>query len=334
MNCPKCGSEQPDGTVECAKCGVIMAKVLKTPLHQAAISPTPTPAPDVYSEPDPAQKPAPLIAVFPAFIVVVVAAWWLNFPSSSPLPIDAYVNLKHQFALSAPREWLQLTPENYQQMMEEYKDRFPREMRPFIEKPGFEVSFVKIPSAPGEFSPSINVVVMAMKGDLPPLTEPEKEDAVKMLVPEMEKYIKDYALESASIVDVDGLASLRIVGNAPMTVVLQPSTPVMSEKGAFGWQHVVGHTQEVSKTFDLHAVQTLVPGKKRGYIISYTGESGSFSDAAPVFDEVTASFRVMERPPRFGPVVSGAMNGGLIGAGLYLFYILVGRVIMLFTKKE
>jgi hypothetical protein len=281
----------------------------------------------------PGAKPAPLIVIGLLLIIVAAAAWWLNSPSPTDLLPDAYVNIKHRFALAPPREWLQLTPENFKQIIEEYKDRFPKELQAMIAKPGFEVSFIRIPGTPDEFAPSFNVVVMPLKQNLPPLTGSEKDDAARTITTEFKKHIKDYTMESSSIVEVDGLASLQITGTAPLTVVLEPSKPVMSEKGAFGLQHVIGHTQEVSKTFLLKTHQVLVPGRKRAYVISFTAEEGGFAEVAPVFRSVTESFRVMERPPRFGPIIMGSLNGGLIGAGLYLFYVFIGRVIIALSSR-
>jgi hypothetical protein len=327
-----------DGVVECGKCGVIMAKAMNSrPRFSATSSSPPVAEPAAPVSVDQAEagpKPASLAAITVALAAVALAAWWLNFPSSSSVSSDAYINLRHQFALSAPREWLQLTPENFKQVIEEYKDRFPKELMQFIDKPQFEVSFIKIPSRSEEFSPSINVVVMPLKQNLPPLTESRKDEAVKMIGAEMERYVRDYSMESSSIVTVDELASLQITGNVPLKIVLQPAVPIKSEKRAFGMHHVVGHTEEVSTTYELRMLQTMVPGKKRGYVITYTGEAGSFSEVAPVFDGVTKSFRVLERPPRFGSVVTGALNGGLIGAGIYLFYVFIGRLMLALSKQS
>jgi hypothetical protein len=265
---------------------------------------------------------------------VIALAWWLNYPRSGDVPDGAYVNMKHRFALSAPPDWLLITPGNFKQIMAEYKDRFPRDLQTIVANPGFEVSFVRIPATAEEFAPSLNVVVMPLKQNLPPLTESDKGEAVKAITMEMGKHLRDYTMESSSIVPVDGLASLQITGTASLAMVLEPSRPVMSEKGAFGLQHVVGHTQEVSKTFILKAHQVFVPGRKRGYVISFTAEAAGFPDVAPVFQSVTRSFRVMERPPRFGPVMMGALNGGLIGAGLYLLYVFSGRVIIALSSRS
>lgn len=336
MNCPKCGFEQAESAVECGKCGIVIAKALKvrqSPSPAIPAAPRAAASDQPVASPEDAKKPAPLILVALLLLATGVAAWWLNFPASNALPDGSYVNLKHQFALSAPAEWLQLTPENFKQIMEEYKDRFPRQFGELIGKPGFEVGFVRIAGSATDFSPSFNVVVMPLKGNLPPLTESEKDKAAETIVGEMKQSIDDYSMESASIVSVDGLASLQIVGSAPLTVVLQKSEPIMSEPGAFGWKHVVGQTEEVKKTFTLKAHQVLVPGKKRGYIISYTGEAGTFADVAPVFNSVTESFRVLERPPRFGPILMGALNGGLLGGCGYFAFIFIGRLFLLFAKQ-
>jgi hypothetical protein len=43
--------------------------------------------------------------------------------------------------------------------------------------------------------------------------------------------------------------------------------------------------------------------------------------------ELIETFRLLERPPRFGGIVMGALNGGLFGAGLYLGGLVIGRLV-------
>ena len=336
MNCPKCGFEQHDGVIECGKCGIIMAKAMRSPARPAPtaspapVSPSAEPAPSTAVQQE--QRPAPLVLISFILISLIALAWWLNFPSPSDLPADAYVNVKHQFAFAPPRDWLQLTPENYERIIEEYKDRFPGELRSLIANPGFEVSFVRVPNSQNEFAPSFNVVVIPLKQDLPPLTGSEKDEAAKSISREFRKQVKYYTMESSSIVDVDSLPSLQIIGSAPLTVVLEPSKPIMSAQRILGMQQVIGHTQEVNRTFTLKTTQFMVPGRKRLYVISYTAEESDVPAFGPVFNSVTRSFRVMDRPPRFGPVTMGALNGALFGAGLYLLYIFIGRVMIALRK--
>ncbi len=338
MNCPKCGSDQPDTAVECGTCGVIIAKALKARQQPAAMPSPPSSAPPpadgvADARAEEGTHAAPLYLVVPLLIAILAAAWWLNFPLSGELTPNAYVNLKHQFALSAPPDWLQLTPENFKQLAAQYADRLPKQFAQVSANPGFEVGFVKLSDNQTDFAPSLNIVVMPFKKNLPTLTESERNLASESIVAEIKKRIAGYTVETTSIVTVDGLASLQIVGSAPMTLVLKPSEAIMSEPGAFGLIHAIGQTEAVTKTFTLKTNQILVPGKKRGYVITYTGDADTFDEVVPLFNGVTTSFRVIERPPRFGPIVMGALNGGLIGGGIYALYILIGKLFLLFAGK-
>lgn len=345
MQCPKCGFEQPDGAVECAKCGVIIAKAMRpasprpaAPARSAAPPAAPAAPPFPSSEPpaapDPAATPAMVLLIGLTLAAFIAAAWWLNAPSPSPLPEGAYINQKHRFAFAPPPEWLQLTKENAKQVFEQYKDRFPPELRSLVSNPSFEVSYLRLAGTAAEFSPSLNVVVMEMKQNLPPLTESEKEEAAQKIFSELAKANMNYRPESSAIVEVDGIRSLQLIGTASIEFVVEPSQPILSGPGAFGMTRVTGHTQEVRKTFELRSVQLLVPGKKRAYIISYTGENAAFADVAATFDIVTGSFRVMERPPRFGSITMGALNGGLLGGGIYLFIQFIGKLVIVFGGRR
>ncbi|MCX6557385.1 MAG: hypothetical protein NTW95_08170, partial [Candidatus Aminicenantes bacterium] len=69
--------------------------------------------------------------------------------------------------------------------------------------------------------------------------------------------------------------------------------------------------------------QVFVPGKKRAYILTFTALRDEDDDAAVGFQSVLDSFRVLKRPPRFGPVLNGALIGGLIAALFFLFNALL-----------
>jgi hypothetical protein len=336
MRCPKCGFELQDGAVECGKCGVIIAKAMRPSPHRPASAAPPAPLPSANEPEATASAPGPATAALIglALLALIGAAWWLNFPSASALPDGAYINQKHRFAFAPPAEWLQLTRENAKQVFEQHQDRFPPEIRSMVANPGFEVSYTRLAAEPSEFSPSLNVVVMELKEDLPPLTESDREKAARTIFGELARMLNTYQPGSSSLVDVDGIRSLQLTGTASLDVVLEPSQPIMSEKGAFGLSHVTGHTPEVRKTFELRSVQLFVPGKKRAYVISYTAEASAFGESAATFDLVTASFRVMDRPPRFGPVLRGALNGGLVGGGLYLFVQFIGKLVLVLGGRR
>jgi hypothetical protein len=325
MQCPKCGFLQPDRVIECGKCGVIIAKAMKA--QQSPAEGRPAPASSTLSEASDEKNPLSLTAIVLLLVVANAALWWINFPPANGIPDGAYVNMKHRFALSAPRDWLQLTPENAERIFEENKDRFTDSFRnsfsDSITNPGVEVGFVKVPDGPNDFTPSLNVVVIPLQ--MPPLSESEKEKAAGGMVREMKKGLAGYTRESASIIEVDGLTSLEIIGRVPLTVVSQKAGPII-RTGAYGMRQAAGYTQEVRKTFTIKLRQLFVPGKKRSYMITYTGEADNLSDVAPVFNSVTKSFRVLQRPPRFGRIMRSTLNGGLFSLSAYLTFLLIRRL--------
>jgi hypothetical protein len=72
--------------------------------------------------------------------------------------------------------------------------------------------------------------------------------------------------------------------------------------------------------------QALVPGRKRAYVVTFTALEKRWDELAPVFQRILDSFRVLQRPPRFGPVLNGAAIGGLIGAILGCMGMLIRRL--------
>lgn len=327
MQCPKCRHEQEDGLAECQHCGVIFARI-----------PAPGPGPDMAghaAEPDDAappdpglgeKKPASLAAIGVALALIVGALWWLNFPSGLPRTKATHVNQEKGFALTPPADWLMLTASNYQDILKPYQDHFPKELRRFMSAANFEISFIRIPEKIGDFTPSLNVIAMPLKSALPPLTAGEKDKAVGVVSGEMSRLLDTYQLSSSRITEVDKLKSLEISSTASVKVIVTPSTPIYSESGAFGFRHVTGHTREVARTFEFRTLQTLVPGKRWAYIISCSFENADFQNTESICKAVVNSFRVKDRPPRFGSIAMGTLNGGLIGAGLYLLYILARRL--------
>ncbi len=335
MQCPKCGYEQQDGFPECRNCGVIFAKLQKKDPPAAESRSVPESQKAPFSEESPIEvesekAPASWWAIAALLLLIAGAFWWLHFPAGLPLPQNAYISDPKGFALSPPPDWILITPQNHEKIMEQYKEIVPKELRRFLSVSGLEVSFIKIPENEAEFTPSFNVVAQTLKHDLPPLTEQEKESAAKIISGEMEKHLDTYRLESSAIVKVDKLAALQLTATAALKLVLKPSSPIMSKPGAFGLRHVVGHSEEVAKEFRLKTIQTFVPGRGKGYILTCTHAESSFAEVEPIFNTIMDSFRVLDHPPRFGPVAMGAFNGGLIGAGAYLLWICLGRLL----KKE
>jgi len=81
--CPKCQAEQPDGGVECARCGIVFAKYRRTPGRHKMEPPPPAPEephpPEEISREDKATLPA--IAQVPVLLILLYFSWRV-IPSS------------------------------------------------------------------------------------------------------------------------------------------------------------------------------------------------------------------------------------------------------------
>ena len=320
--CPKCGVRQPEA-ISCAACGIIYAK------YDPARNGTPE-----TSLPSPVKQPGtgPVEIGIVALLVVVIVSvlWWLNFPQSKALPDGAIVNQKSHFAYAAPLDWLTITPQNYDKVMAEIKGHFPSDLRALISNrhPGFVASHLKNPEGADGFSPNFNIIVVDTKGkDFPALTESEKEKATKVISAELSRQLKGYKLLESNLVEVDGITSLQLVGQAELSLITKPAQPIQSIS-RYGWKTFQGYTPEERKSFNLKVIQTMVPGKGRGYIISSTFEAADGSQGDELNRKVLDSFRVLERPPRFSSIMMGALNGGMLAAGGYLLWFLFGRLVL------
>lgn len=81
---------------------------------------------------------------------------------------------------------------------------------------------------------------------------------------------------------------------------------------------------EQFEDFSLRFVQTLIPGKRNAYIVTAAAADDTSGVLDGEFARALDSFRVHERPPRFGPVVTGGLRGALVGMGLYLAFLFLG----------
>lgn len=276
----------------------------------------------------PAGKPAPLPLVLLALAVLVGIGWWLNFPQAEPVLDGSHTDQKNSFAVKAPPDWLLVTPDNYQAIMQQYRDKIPREVSAMFGKgaPGFAVSFLRIPANEKDFSPNFNVVVVDTKGkNLPALTESEKSKAAAVVSGEISRHIRGYKMNEATITEVDGIDSLQIVGGAEITVTTKPSEPIVVQ-GPYGRRQFVGRTEAETETYRMRVLQTMVPGSKKAYVVSFMYDDLKTPEMDSVHRQILESFRVLERPPRFGGIFMGALNGGLIGAGIYLLGFCAARL--------
>jgi hypothetical protein len=317
MICPLCGNEQPDAFSQCAKCSYIF------PAHAAKIVSKPISDPMSLLSAGPKPSVLSFLGAVVGLIAIVAAFWWLLSPEGLPVPEGAYVNEQHQFALSAPADWVTLTSDNYREALQKLGDRFPKNLQASLDQHRIEVGFLK-PLEAADFSPNINVVVM--QGDVPELDESQMEEGSKALEAVFSRLLDAYKLEKTEMMTVDELASLHFTSRAGLKLNVAQAQAGSGETPPEG-QPYASETPEQWKTFDLKMTQTLVPGKKRAYIITCTAEVSQFPQYQRIFESSIESFRVLQHPNRFGSIAMGALQGGLTAAILpLLFYIIMGII--------
>lgn len=324
MECPKCKHVQADGLSECHYCGVIFSRIPSSgEVAPERLVRESTRAGSAAVEDE--KSPASFIAVAVFLLLLVGIGGWLNFPSSSKPQEASYIDKEKSFAFVAPGDWLMINPANFKAITNEYSGRFPRHLQQFLSAPGFAVGFFKIQDKEGQLPPSLNVIALSLKKPLPPLDESEKEEATRAITGEISRQIDSYKLLSSAIIKVDKQAALQLVSTASIRMILSPRAAIMSEPTSFNTRYVVGYTDEVAKDIEFKSIQTLFPGRDWAFILSCTYDIADSLSAEAICQTALESFRVGKRPPRFGSVVMGSLNGALIAACGYLLFILMGR---------
>ena len=322
MKCPKCGNEQADGWLSCQKCHIIFSRwqpaaatasrppaagtPASPPLQTEASEPPrpvrmfgdPLPPPPRPAAAAPA-PPSPGPVGWPVYLVLILpfiaGLWWMLNPRGLAVEPGSYRDEQRHFAIRAPQGWLALTKENYDTIVRQYGAQLPGKLSQALNSQGMAVSFIRLGQA-GEFAPSLNVVVV--KGSPPPINEKSKQEAAKAIAEGFAALLTDYRQESVEIIEVDKIRSLEIVSTASM-----PFRLANEEDGA---------------TLVLRSRQVLVPGKNQAYILTFSESDDAVEDSAADFQGALDSFRVLKRPPRFGPVVNGGLIGGLLGGLLFM----------------
>lgn len=322
MTCPKCGHEQPDVFSQCQQCRYIFprpsANVRKHFFGSVSATAGSSNGPSLLA----------LIGALVTVLVLGAALWWLNSPDGLPLPDGAYINEKQGFALSVPAEWIMLTAENYEEVFRKLGSRFPKPLQEGLSQRKIEVGFLKLLEN-ADFSPSVNIVVV--QSAMPELDEEQKEEAATALTAEYKRLMEKFQMEESELITVDELTSLRFISRASMKFKVTESEAIYKETVP-GWQTAIGHTPEEWKSYDLKFIQILVPGKRSSYIITCTAEASQYPQYRRVFENIIESFRVMEHPSRFGAILNGAIQGGLIGALGYLLYYIFMSLVALFKR--
>lgn len=317
MTCPKCGHEQPDVFSQCQKCRFIFPVAQRT--RPATSSAT---GPSLVSVSSGPSIPAFLGALAGATLLAA-ALWWLWTPAGLAVSEDSYINEKHHFAMAAPAGWVALSPDNYQEMLQQLGHRLPKSLQDGLSNRRIEVGFIKLLEEPN-FSPNINVVVMQI--EVPKLDEKQLEEGAQALSAEFKKILASYKLEKSELITVDELTCAQFSSRGTLKIKVEDAKGSVNESLP-GWPRYTEDAPAQWASFDLKMTQTLVPGKKRAYIITCTSDAKQDRDYKRAFDNAVDSFRVLERPARFGPIVMGGLQGGLIAALAYLLYFIVGSLI-------
>lgn len=326
MNCPNCGHRQPDGTLECQSCQIIFSKWKPREPRLPLPGEVPRPA---YISPD-AVPPRRLIidrvvlGALAGMLLCGLALWWFLVPPAGSVPEDAYVNRQHRFALSPPPEWIMLTRENMGELVKEHGDRLPSKLRGMVaDNKNIAVSFVMLEDSRRGLAPSFNVVVIP--GSMPRLREDLKEEATRELGKAYASVLEDYRQESIGFTVVDGLEALEIVSIGSLEFKVADAQYMEVENAWGGTSREKVSEAEFARP-SLQFRQVLVPGRKRAYVVTFTALEKRWDEMDPAFQRVLGSFRVLQRPPRLGPILNGAVVGGLIGAILGFMGMIIKRM--------
>lgn len=320
MKCPKCGHEQQGGLAECQACGVIFAKIGSVLPARRQEREEEEPVEDESGEEAGGRRPATIVALLLAALLLGAALWWLNAPSGLPVPANAYVDKERGYAFSPPSEpWVQVNQQNVQDVLNRYRDRLPAKLQQLVRQIKFDVSFIRIPDEQ-EYSPSMNIGTQEVKGRLPELNEKEKNVATEQITAHMAKHLDKYRLVSSEIVVIDRIKSLYISSTSSFEIVVTPAQRVRNERGGFSM------TEAVRKEFEIKTVQAAIPSAKAVHVFSCSYEVSDKNYSERVCDDALRSFRVLNRPPRFGSITMGALNGGLASALGCVLIFLIGRL--------
>ncbi|OGU27866.1 MAG: hypothetical protein A2X66_05685 [Ignavibacteria bacterium GWA2_54_16] len=314
--CPKCGNEQPDVFSQCQKCRFIFPSSPANQTKRFARSAT-------SSASGPLAHPAVVIlgALFVS-ILLGFALWWLNSPEGLPPLEGSYENAANRFSMLAPPDWVVLTSENYQELFDKMGSRFPKMLRDGFSAQQTEVGFIKVLEN-ADFSPSVNVVVM--KTEMPELNEEQLAEGAKVLSEGFRRMLDNYRMERSELITIDELTSAQFTSRGSLKMRVERA----GTEGSSG-----GSGSSELRSFEMQFAQTLVPGKGRAYIITSSALIDQYPEYRKRFDGILDSFRVLQRPSRFGSITMGALNGGLASAMAYLLFTVLMQIVGLFKNEE
>ena len=320
MICPKCGWNQPEGEIECARCGVVFSRWSLRPAPEGQ-PPRPR-TPEAVSPPmegPSAGSPLLLAAAMLALVILGGLARMVFFPKGYPVPPGAFVDQAHGFTLSVPAEWTGLTPQFYSESAAAIADRLPPELQGLISGQPPAAGFF-MPEDAGEIAPSVSVVFV--KGTPPRFVPKTVLATASGLAEKLKTLFPDYTPGTPVIVRLDKLDSLKLPGTATLKVKRRevvPEAPVFSENPEFVFPDLKApRMREVWTTVRLTVLHYWIPGGKGSYILACACPSRRFVSLEAAFEGMADSFRVLDRPGCCGPMLTPILKAAMILAIVYL----------------
>jgi hypothetical protein len=175
-----------------------------------------------------------------------------------------------------------------------------------------------------DFAPS--VIVVLTNEPVPPLDDDHKDEAVSAMTRPVAGRLKDFKLLKADLLDIDDLGSLKLSMSGTF------SLKVKEEKGLFvlgddGERIPSGLEPAQWREEHVQYSQLVVPGIGRTYLLTASALQGEFKQYERSFDQTFASFRVLDRPHMFGPLVTIALQAVMVSGMVYLLYVCIAGVV-------
>jgi hypothetical protein len=276
VKCPKCEHEQPDGALECGRCGVIFAK-----WKDGWDRPAPEWAPPQRVEAPPASSGGRTTLKAAGLLAVAAGLYWflLWSPAGLPVPEQAYRDSEHAFALTAPEGW-QAKKANDCKIVS----------TALTQTTACMVLELRREADSNRAGPSIQLTIAPIGALFKTgfygsarITEGLKDALAEAIDKGFAGSIPGYASESKEIVSIDRIASLQLRGGATIK-----GTPVGIGDKTVTVPTLFGQTPEHHLTVSM----ALVPSGSRAYLLVGGGQTQDEASLSAAFDQAVQSFRV------------------------------------------
>ena len=305
MECPKCGHVQADGPPECGKCGLIFARWVER-RSSATLRPRPSPRPGPSpDEPEGAKvSPLGLLLGCTGVLFLGLATWHVWSGGGLPVDREAYRDDAAGFAIVLPYGWSLLTPGNAAAVLEKSRGRYPEAVEQAFHD-ARTVAAMFYPEEPGDTAPW--AIVTAVEGIPPPLVGKDGATLATVAGAALSARFEGYRLREGTVERVDRLPALRVSGGDTVHFLKSPSQEIFGELPG-GGRYPIGRTVDVWDDFDRSLDHWLIPGGNRSFVLAFGGPETSRALNAKTVERIVDSFRVLNRPPRYGQAMTPALR--------------------------